>query len=66
MMHFEPAQIVIFVTALASVITSFLNRRSIREVHLSLNSRLDQLLKSTANAATLAERERNTPPKPET
>lgn len=42
------------ISALASVgalVLSFMNRNSIMQVHLLINSRLDQLLKSTADLA---------------
>jgi hypothetical protein len=39
------------IAAIASVITSILNRYAIQDIHLSVNSRLSELLRVTAVAA---------------
>lgn len=45
------AELIVSLCAFGSALLSFLNRHSIREVKLSLNSRLDQLLKVSTEAA---------------
>lgn len=40
----EFAQVVTAVAALAAFISSWLNRRQIQQIHISINSRMDQLL----------------------
>ena len=37
--------------ALGAVVMGFINRKSIKEVHVSLNSRLDQMLKDRGDAS---------------
>ena len=41
-------------TAIVSLFMSFRNKSAIRDVHISLNSRLSELLKATANSAHAA------------
>jgi hypothetical protein len=50
----EIAQVITAAAALGAVIISARNGRKIQEVHLSINSRMDQLLKAAEQAAHAA------------
>jgi hypothetical protein len=50
----EIAQIITATAALGAVLVSLHNSRKIQEVHLSINSRMDQLLKAAEQAAHAA------------
>ena len=42
------------IASIAAAIGTFLNNRSIKDVHVSINSRMDQLLKSSVGEAMAA------------
>jgi len=57
----EIAQLLTALAAVGAVLMSYRNSRKIEQVHISINSRMDQLLKSSGEAefAKGEEKERN-------
>ena len=50
----EVAQLVTAVSAVSAVLMSYRNSRKIEQVHVSINSRMDQLLKTNGDAMKAA------------
>jgi hypothetical protein len=46
----EVAQLITAVAAIGAVLMSYRNSRKIEQVHVSINSRMDQLLKTSGDA----------------